>query len=305
MSAHSATQRRPLRIVHLFPDLLQVYGDVGNVRTLVARAHGRGIPTEVERVLVGTPELPSADIVVAGGGQDREQVTVARELERLGGQLRDQVTAGTALLAVCGSYQNLGTSYRTAAGDLPTPGLLDVRTDATVPGPRLVGPVVARLAPSGARIAASATGIASATGGDVEGGAPASIVGFENHGGRTYLGPSAQPLAVVELGWGNNGVDHTEGFVGLPGTDGMRGLRLGTYLHGPLLPRNPHLADALLSAALGRGGDPVPLAPLDDAWEWQAHERGRARLLAEAADERRVPGWARRVVDPLRALIGY
>lgn len=291
---------RPLRILHLFPDLLQVYGDVGNVRTLVARAEARGIPTVVDRVLVGAPELPPADIVVAGGGQDREQVTVARELERLGGQLRDEVAAGTAVLAVCGSYQNLGTSYRTADGDLPTPGILDAWTDATVPGHRLVGPVVADLAPSMAALAAPEEGS-----GGVPGGAPGSVVGFENHGGRTYLGPSAEPLAIVRLGWGNNGVDRLEGYVGLPGSDGMRGLRIGTYLHGPLLPRNPHLADALLSAALGRGGDPVPLAPLDDTWEWRAHERGRERLLAEAAAERRVPGWARRVVDPIRALIGY
>src|SRR6185437_784896 len=117
--------------------------------------------------------------------------------------------------------------------------------------------------------------------------------------------PSAEPLAIVRLGWGNNGVDRLEGYVGLPGTDGMLGLRIGTYLHGPLLPRNPHLADALIAAALGRGTLAVGLAPLDDRLEWEAHDAAVARLRRSASRDRRVPGWAHRAFDPIRALIGY
>jgi Predicted glutamine amidotransferase len=119
---------RSLRIVHLFPDVLRFYGDGGNVGTLVSRAEARSIATSVTRVPVGAGRIPPADLVLIGGGQDREQVTVARELERLGDQLIDQVADGTALLAVCGGYQNLGVGYRTSLGEeLPCPGLLPVR----------------------------------------------------------------------------------------------------------------------------------------------------------------------------------
>ena len=277
---------RRLTIVHLFPDLLRAYGDGGNVQTLVRRATERGFPTEVLEVGLGAPRIPDADLVLVGGGQDREQVTVARELERLGDGLRDQVGRGTALLAVCGGYQNLGHAYRTAAGDLFCPGLLDVRTDATIEGPRLVGPVLATI-----------------------GGPPPvlverSVVGFENHGGRTFLEPAAAALAAVEIGHGNNGTDRTEGFLGLPGTGGLAGLRVGTYLHGPLLPRNPHLADLVLASALGRG-PAIELAPLDDALEWGAHRRARSRLRRAERERRRVPGWVHRVVDPVRDLVGF
>lgn len=277
---------RRFAIVHLFPDLLRAYGDGGNVQTLVRRATERGFPTDVVEVGVGARRIPDADLVLVGGGQDREQVTVARELERLGDGLRDQVGRGTALLAVCGGYQNLGRAYRTSAGDLFCPGLLGIRTDATIVGPRLVGPVLAEV-----------------------GGPPPelperSLIGFENHGGRTFLEPGAPPLAAVEIGHGNNGSDGTEGFLGLPGTDGLGGLRIGTYLHGPLLPRNPHLADLLLAAALGRG-PAIELAPLDDALEWGAHRRARSRLRRAERNRRRVPGWVHRVADPVRDLVGF
>jgi CobQ-like glutamine amidotransferase family enzyme len=286
------TTGRPLRIVHLFPDVLRFYGDGGNVGALLSRAAGRGIATEVSQVPVGAARIPQADLVLIGGGQDREQITVARELERLGDQLTDLVAEGTALLAVCGGYQNLGISYRTSLGDdLPCPGLLPVRTDATAGTRRLVGPVLAQVS--------SDLGLP---------GGPAvdrTVVGFENHGGRTTLEPGARPFATIEIGHGNNDLDGTEGVLVLPGEGGLRGLRIGTYLHGPLLPRNPHLADAIIAMALAHGGDPVTLAPLEDDLALSAHDAACARLRRTEREERRIPGWAHRVVDPVRALIGY
>ena len=277
-----------LRLVHLFPDVLRFYGDGGNVNTLVARATERAIDLTVIPVPVGTHEIPSADIVFVGGGQDAEQVTVARELERLGPQLTDLVAEGTALLAVCGGFQNLGRRYRTSAGtELPCPGLLPVTTDAAVRGPRLVGPVVAHLAVELPAMPAR------------------TVVGFENHGGRTSLDPGARAFATIEIGHGNDGLDRTEGVLLLPGEGGLRGLRIGTYLHGPLLPRNPHIADAVLAAALAGGTGFAELAPLDDRLEWEAHEHAVERIRRAADDDRHLPGWVHRVVDPIRSLIGY
>ena len=130
--ARPMTQIRGLRIVHLFPDVLRVYGDGGNVMTLVRRAEARSIATSVERVRVGADRFPPADLLFIGGGQDREQETVARELERLGSQLVDLVGEGAALLAVCGGYQNLGIRYLTSRGtELIGPGLFPVSTDAS------------------------------------------------------------------------------------------------------------------------------------------------------------------------------
>ena len=288
----TATPR--LRIVHLFPDVLRVYGDGANVMTIARRAEARSIQTSVVRVVVGADRIPPADILLIGGGQDREQATVARELERLGGQLIDLVAGGAALLAVCGGYQNLGVRYRTMQGeDLWCPGLLPVSTDAFGGGPRLVGPVVARVRAE--LMAERRTDLAPEH----------TVVGFENHGGRTVLDAGAQPFAIVEIGQGNNGRDRTEGVALLPGDGGLEGLRIGTYLHGPLLPRNPHVADALIAAALTRPNRSFELMPLDDRLEWAAHDLALARLRRTARRDRLIPGWAHRAVDPLRSLIGF
>jgi CobQ-like glutamine amidotransferase family enzyme len=256
-----------LRIVHLFPDVLSVYGDSANVMTIARRAEARSIRTTVVQVVVGADRIPPADILLIGGGQDREQVTVARELERLGGQVIDLVAGGAALLAVCGGYQNLGVRYRTMQGeDLWCLGLLPVATDATGRRPRLVGPVVAQLHSE----------LMSERRSDL---APErTVVGFENHGGRTVLEAGARSFATIEIGHGNNGRDRTEGVVLLPGDGGLGGLRIGTYLHGPLLPRNPHVADALIAAALSWPNRPFELKPIDDRLEWAAHDLALARL---------------------------
>jgi lipid II isoglutaminyl synthase (glutamine-hydrolysing) len=301
---------RGLRIVHLFPDVLRVYGDGGNVMTLVRRAQARSIATSVELVRVGADRLPPADLLFIGGGQDREQETVARELERLGSQLVDLVGEGAALLAVCGGYQNLGVRYLTSRGtELLGLGLFPISTDASGEHDRLVGPVVAKVSTELLSLGRAAERPVAppdtSVGRGREPGLADTLVGFENHGGRTLLAAGTRPLATVELGHGNNDQDGTEGVLLLPNEGGLRGLRIGTYLHGPLLPRNPHVADALIAAAIGRGMGAVGLTPLDDRIEWAAHDAAVARLRRRASRDRRIPGWAHRAFDPIAELIGY
>lgn len=275
-----------LRVVHLFPDLLNVYGDSGNVRAIAFRAEARGLNVESRFVSAGDRDVPPADVLLIGGGQDREQVAVAHELERLAPAIRARIADGASLLAVCGGYQALGWSYHSRLGTIDGPGILDIRTEAG--DVRMVGPVVAQPTPAAGRWHPDR-----------------EIVGFENHSGLTQLGADALPFATVEIGAGNNGVDGTEGYLALPGAGGLAGLRIGTYLHGPLLPRNPHIADALIAAGLGRGGPPVDLADLDDTLEWAAHERFVARCRAHRQREDRVPERITRIIDPVRSLIGF
>jgi lipid II isoglutaminyl synthase (glutamine-hydrolysing) len=276
---------RLLRIVHLFPDLLSVYGDSGNIRTLVVRAEARGIAVERTAVLAETGRLPSGDLFVIGGGQDRDQVQVEQSLRRIGDALVREVGEGAAVLAVCGGFQSLGVEYRVPGmRTIQGPGVLDVRT---VGGPkRLVGPVVAHLEDP------------------LFDSVERTIVGFENHSGRTTIGPDSRPLARVEIGHGNDDDGGTEGVLETPGSRGLLGLRVGTYLHGPLLPRNPHITDVLIAAGLSRTGQPIDLEPLDDRDEWVAHRHYVQRCRKRPWTER-LPGQLRRVVEPARNLIGF
>jgi len=276
---------RRLRIVHLFPDLLNVYGDSGNLRTLVVRAERRAISVTVARVLADAPVLSEGDLFVVGGGQDRDQLAVERALRRLGAGIERQVADGAALLAICGGFQSLGIAYVTGSGrTIHGPGIFRVTTRAG--SGRLVGPVVAHLLDPMLAIPVQ------------------TVVGFENHSGRTVLCRGSEPLARVEIGHGNNGEDDTEGLLAQPGAQGMRGLRIGTYLHGPFLPRNPHLADALLRCALARTGQETSLAPLDDTEEWRAHDRFVERCRHRGWPDR-LPAPVRRIVEPARGLIGF
>lgn len=265
-------------IAHLFADLLNLYGDRGNIATLVRRARWRGADVEIREV--GADDgaaLADADLIFIGGGQDSQQITAARGLDLLGGALVGAVGAGAALLAVCGGYQNLGHRYRSAlVGDLAGPGLLDVSTEAPAGAPRHVGGVIVELA-AGSPIAAMGRASAAAAG---MAGAELLLVGFENHSGRTSLGATTQPLGRVVVGHGNNGQDAGEGMIAFPGEGGLAGLRIGTYLHGPLLPRNPHLADYLLANARPRNG-PREMTALPDDAEWRAHAAFAARWRAE------------------------
>lgn len=249
-----------IRIFYLYPEMLSLYGDRGNVTALVRRAAWRGIEVAVEEVGPGPgADFSRCDIAFIGGGQDREQSLIAADFKRHKSEgLLEAVEAGMPLLAVCGGYQLLGRFYRTAAGEeLPGIGLFDAWTVAGAS--RLTGNVVVESALPGV---------------------PRTIVGFENHAGRTHLGPGCAPLGRVVVGHGNNGRDGWEGAV-------YRNA-VGTYLHGPLLPKNPALADWLLGRALVRrygAGAEAALAPLDDRVEEEAHRAAvrRARETAGAA----------------------
>jgi hypothetical protein len=193
--------------------------------------------------------MADVDVFFFGGGQDREQALVYDDLlQHKQAPLESAVAAGAMVLAVCGGYQLLGHYYQTAEGErFPGIGMIDVKTEAGKK--RFIGDVVIDAA--------------------IEGLEPRTLVGFENHSGRTYLGPAARPLGKVRLGSGNNGSDGTEGC--------LQGGVLGTYLHGSLLPKNPQLADYLIRRALIRRGV-SELSPLDDSTELAAH----ARILQRA-----------------------
>lgn len=230
-----------LRIAYLYPDLMNLYADRGNVTCLERRCAWRGITLRINRLEWSERLDERADLYVIGGGQDRQQQLASRGLtthnaDRILSDLGD----GAALLAVCGGYQLMAHRYRAADGaELPGLGVFDAET--VHPGsdvPRCIGNVVCDWNDS-------------------------RLVGFENHGGRTYLGTDAAPLARVIRGHGNNAQDGTEGAVA--------GTAIGTYLHGSVLPKNPHLADHIIRTALVRTAPDFELAPLDDTAEWAAH----------------------------------
>src|SRR2546425_233557 len=241
-----------LRIAHLYADEMNIYGDRGNILTLQKRAEWRGIPVEVRAIGRGpAPDLSDIDLIFWGGGQDRDQELVFTDAARHKAQaIRAAIDGGAVVLAVCGGYQLLGEYYVTANGkQLPGLGLVDLHT---VPGSRRnIGNIV---------IETSTLGLD-----------PPTLVGFENHSGKTYLGTGLQPLGRVLRGAGNNGEDGAEGVA--------VGNIFGTYLHGSLLPKNPHFADLLLARALQRRGL-MRLQPLDDSVELSAHRSVRERLTS-------------------------
>jgi len=232
-----------LTIGYLYATGMNVYGDRGNILTLVQRCRWRGIDVEViERGVGEHSPLERYDLLFAGGGQDRDQIAVSKDLQNdTGRALIDAVERGVVVLAICGTYQLLGHSFKTGNGDvLPGIGVFDAFTEAGTR--RFIGDVVVDV-----RLA---NGVES-------------LVGFENHSGRTFL-HSGEPLGTVQVGAGNNGDD---------GTEGARVKNaFGTYLHGPLLPKNPQLADHLIRLALTRRYGDVELPPLDDRLEHAAHQ---------------------------------
>jgi CobQ-like glutamine amidotransferase family enzyme len=229
---------------HLYPDYLNIYADRGNIAVLSRRAAWRGHELEVRPVSLGEPVDPGEhDLLYVGGGQDREQALVAQDLVAKAHGVRESVAEGAALLAVCGGYQLLGRSYRDVQGaELPGIGLFPL--DTVAGDTRMIGDVLLEC--------------------ELEPGVRRTLAGFENHAGRTRLDPGTQPLGRVVAGFGNDGES---------GWEGCRvGRAVGTYLHGPLLPRNPWLADWLLEQALAhRLGEAPALAPLADDLEAEAH----------------------------------
>jgi lipid II isoglutaminyl synthase (glutamine-hydrolysing) len=244
-----------LTIHHLYADMMNLYGDRGNVISIKKRCEWRGIPVEVVDVGLGERVRPTGrDLFLFGGGQDREQALLADDLSgSKGADLRAIVEDGGVILGVCGGYQLMGHHYETPEGEkLPGVGIFDLHTEPRKPDEaRLIGNVLVDVpAPETAD--------------------ERRIVGFENHGGRTYLGDT-EPLGRVVAGFGNNGRD---------GTEGARRLNAyGTYLHGSLLPKNPWLTDQLILNAFRRTDDSFELEPLEDSVERRAFESMSGRLV--------------------------
>jgi CobQ-like glutamine amidotransferase family enzyme len=240
-----------IRVGHLYPDYLNIYADRGNIAVLARRAEWRGHELEVTALGMDDRIVPGAhDLYYIGGGQDREQLLVAENLARKAEPLHEAVASGAALLAVCGGYQLLGRGYRGFHGeDMPGIGLLPLETVAG--DRRMIGDVLIEC--------------------ELEPGEKRTLAGFENHAGRTRLDPGAEPLGRVLAGFGNDGESGYEGC--------RAGRVVGTYLHGPLLPRNPWLADWLLVQALAHrtGTEAQQLEPLPDELEGLAHEVSAAR----------------------------
>ncbi|WP_346428510.1 type 1 glutamine amidotransferase [Alicyclobacillus mengziensis] len=231
--------QRPLHIAHLYPDLLNLYADKGNIQTLVSRCIWRGIDAEVISVPSGTdPNLCDYDLVLLGGGSDREQALVGRTLRNSQNEWKAAVEDGLPLLAICGGYQLLGEYYQLPDGTkVKGLSILNLVTEAGEP--RLIGNVAITSEECG------------------------TIVGFENHGGRTWH--HHEVLGKVQKGHGNNGQD---------GSEGVRYKNVfGTYIHGPLLPKNPVLADLVIATAMEYAtGERHVLDPLDDTLEQAARD---------------------------------
>lgn len=242
-----------LTIHHLYADMMNLYGDRGNVISIKKRCEWRGISVDVADVRLGEAIRPTGcDIFLFGGGQDREQALLADDLSGSKGEdLRSISDDGGVILGVCGGYQLMGSHYETADGEkLPGVSILDLHTEPRKPDePRLIGNV-----------------LVSVEGTDGE---KREIVGFENHGGRTRLG-NTEPLGHVVSGFGNNGEDGTEG--------AKKNNTFGTYLHGSLLPKNPWFTDMLIEAAIRHTDDTFILEPLDDETEDAAFESVAARV---------------------------
>jgi lipid II isoglutaminyl synthase (glutamine-hydrolysing) len=245
---------RKIRLGHLYPREMSIYGDRGNIISLQDRSRRRGIDLEVVEIGRETTSVDGIDIFFMGGGQDQDQDLVASDLAGPKREaVKEAIAGGAALLAVCGGYQFLGSHYTTVDGTrLPGLGLVDLRTEAGQT--RAIGNVV---------IDASVLGHLD----------PPTLVGFENHAGRTFLGAGLRPLGRCVVGRGNNGDDGAEGVVS--------GTVIGTYLHGSLLPKNPHLTDHLLELALARLEPDARLEPLAAEEEMAAHRAMVERIRRE------------------------
>jgi len=241
---------KTLNIGWLYPQLMNVYGDIGNIIILSKRCEWRGIKVNIKYLDIGfsTNELGDCDILFMGGAQDRQQKIVSSDLRKKSQKLREKIEEGTPGLYVCGAYQFLGKYYKEADGTIIKGlGIFEFYTEN--PGEnfkRLIGNVI----------------IESKFG---------KLIGFENHGGRTFLGEKTEPLGKVLKGFGNNGKDGSEGAIYKNS--------FGTYFHGPILPKNPKLADYLIKIALERKYDsPIRLSPIENSLEEKARKAIAKRM---------------------------
>lgn len=251
----------------LYPELMSTYGDRGNIIVLQKRCEWRGINTEVKRLDIGFDQkiLTACNLLFMGGAQDQQQKIVAEDLQKKSSILKKMIEDGIPGLYICGAYQFLGKYYKDSDGTIIKGlGILDLYTENPGPNhPRLIGNITASLTDLRGRKHETSEV-------DVQ------IVGFENHGGRTYLGKNIKPLGKVIKGFGNNGIDQTEGAIYKNS--------FGSYLHGPILPKNPSFADLLIKLALGKkyGVSPtINLSPLNDSLETQARNVIAKRLNIE------------------------
>lgn len=228
-----------VKIGHLYPDLLNLYGDRGNIQCMKKRCEWRGIEAEVQEFqITDQVDFCDLDIVLLGGGSDREQMLVCEKLKTIQTDFKNYVEDNGVVIAVCGGYQLLGHYYDTDDGRIEGLSLVDLYTEQG--SPRLISNIVIQ------------NDLFSMP-----------IVGFENHGGRTFIGDN-RPLGKVLFGYGNNGKDGAEGVL-------YKNV-VGTYLHGPLLPKNPRICDYLIKNALERKYGKAELPPLDDAQELEANQ---------------------------------
>lgn len=251
-----------IKVCHLYPDIMNLYGDRGNLLVFYRRAQWRGIEVDVDQVLLGDQDqrhFTGYDFIFLGGGADSHRALVMKDLEKKGPFIIEAVEEGAVLLAVGLGFQVLGHCIRGDDGtEIPGAGVFDAYTEAG--DSRLVGDILLDTA-------VEVQDEMKKTGGDIP---FSNIIGFENHSGRTFLGEQVKPLGKVIKGKGNNGEDGTEGV--------HYNNAFGTFLHGPVLAKNPHLADLLIAKALSPKKD-VSLDPLDDRLEAIAHNTMKKRLV--------------------------
>ena len=257
-----------LEICHLYPDLMDTYGDKGNIITLVKRCQWHRIKTTVSHVSVGDKLDPEKyDIYFFGGGQDRQQVIVSHDLQSKAKNLKAVIERGSTLLSICGGYQLLQNYFKTLDGtEIRGIGLFDAHTLGSTT--RMIQNLHIKL---NDEVSHQVKSVYRTTELSIY---PTDLIGFENHSGKTYLGKSLKPLGKVIRGAGNNGEDKTEGAIYKNA--------FGCYLHGSLLPKNPHFADYLISKALQRRYGKIKLKPLDDSIEWQAHKSAIERTRSQS-----------------------
>jgi len=253
-----------LNICHLYPNLMDTYGDKGNIAAIQKRCQWRGIDVNVVNITVGqSPSAFDFDLYFFGGGQDKAQTVVGKDLQKKDGILKKAIDGGAVLLSICGGYQLLQKYFKTKTGEIIKGiGLFDAYTEGS--NDRMIQnlwiDLEDNLKDDIRKIYPTIDSEQLTT----------DLIGFENHSGKTYLGKNLKPLGKVIKGAGNNGEDKTEGAIYKNA--------FGCYLHGSLLPKNPHFADYLIAKALERRYGKVKLKPLDDEIEWQAHKSAVVRI---------------------------